>query len=48
MKPVPLLDLKAQFAPLREEINQAIHEVVEAQAFVLGRDFRIRDNGVFR
>jgi dTDP-4-amino-4,6-dideoxygalactose transaminase len=33
---VPLLDLKAQFAPLREEINQAIQEVVEAQAFVLG------------
>ena len=24
MKPVPLLDLKAQFAPLRDEIDEAI------------------------
>jgi dTDP-4-amino-4,6-dideoxygalactose transaminase len=37
VKPVPLLDLKAQFLPLREEINRAIHQVVEAQAFVLGQ-----------
>ena len=33
---VPLLDLKAQFEPLREEIYEAIREAVEAQAFVLG------------
>jgi dTDP-4-amino-4,6-dideoxygalactose transaminase len=33
---IPLLDLKAQFAPLRDEINAAIHEVVGSQAFVLG------------
>jgi dTDP-4-amino-4,6-dideoxygalactose transaminase len=31
------LDLKAQFVPLREEINRAIQQVVEAQAFVLGQ-----------
>jgi len=37
VKPVPLLDLKAQFVPLREEINRAIQQVVEAQAFVLGQ-----------
>ena len=36
MDPVPLLDLKAQFAPLREEIGRAVNEVVEAQAFILG------------
>ena len=36
MKPVPLLDLRAQFSPLRDEIDKAIREVVEAQAFVLG------------
>lgn len=36
MSHIPLLDLKAQFAPLRDEIYAAIHEVIEAQAFVLG------------
>ena len=36
MAQIPLLDLKAQFAPLRDEILGAIREVVEAQAFVLG------------
>jgi hypothetical protein len=30
------LDLKAQYAPLREEITRAVTEVMEAQAFVLG------------
>jgi dTDP-4-amino-4,6-dideoxygalactose transaminase len=33
---VPLLDLKAQFAPLRRQIEEAIGEVVESQAFILG------------
>ena len=33
VKPVPLLDLKAQFAPLRDEIEAAIHGVVESQGF---------------
>jgi dTDP-4-amino-4,6-dideoxygalactose transaminase len=33
---VPLLDLKAQFAPLRRQIEEAIAEVVESQAFILG------------
>jgi dTDP-4-amino-4,6-dideoxygalactose transaminase len=36
VEPVPLLDLKAQFAPLREEIERAVMEVIEAQAFILG------------
>lgn len=33
---VPLLDLKAQYAPLREEIEAAIKEVCDSQYFVLG------------
>ena len=33
---VPLLDLKAQYAPLREEIRAAMDRVCDAQAFILG------------
>jgi dTDP-4-amino-4,6-dideoxygalactose transaminase len=33
---VPLLDLKAQYAPLRGAIEQAIREVCDSQQFVLG------------
>ena len=33
---VPLLDLKAQYQVLREEIRQAMDEVCDAQQFVLG------------
>jgi dTDP-4-amino-4,6-dideoxygalactose transaminase len=33
---VPLLDLKAQYAPLRVEIETAIREVCDEQRFVLG------------
>jgi dTDP-4-amino-4,6-dideoxygalactose transaminase len=33
---VPLLDLKGQYAPLRAEIETAIHEVCNEQRFVLG------------
>lgn len=36
MKPVPLLDLKAQFAPLREQITSEVCSVIESQQFVLG------------
>ncbi len=36
MESVPLLDLKPQYASLREEIDGAIRGVVESQAFVLG------------
>lgn len=36
MKPVPLLDLKAQFAPLREQITAEVLAVIESQQFVLG------------
>ncbi len=33
---VPLLDLKAQYATIKEEINAAVLEVLESQHFVLG------------
>jgi dTDP-4-amino-4,6-dideoxygalactose transaminase len=33
---VPLLDLKAQYAAIREEIRAAVEEVLESQHFILG------------
>src|SRR5438105_13226729 len=33
---VPLLDLKAQYGPLREEIRKAMDRVCESQHFILG------------
>ncbi len=33
---VPLLDLKAQYAPMREEIRRVLDEVCDAQYFVMG------------
>ena len=33
---VPLLDLKAQYAPLRDEIQAAIRDVCDSQHFVMG------------
>ena len=35
--PVPLLDLKKQYATIREEILRVTEEVYEAQAFILGK-----------
>jgi dTDP-4-amino-4,6-dideoxygalactose transaminase len=35
-QPVPLLDLKAQHATIREEVRDAIDRVVESQHFILG------------
>src|SRR5215210_6545128 len=35
-EPVPLLDLKAQYAPLREEILAAITRVCDSQRFIMG------------
>ncbi|PDV99804.1 DegT/DnrJ/EryC1/StrS family aminotransferase [Candidatus Chloroploca asiatica] len=35
-EPIPLLDLKAQYATLREEIAAAIERVVASQQFILG------------
>ncbi len=46
--PVPLLDLKAQFAPLRDEISAAIRDVVESQAFILGHAVEAFEHDVAR
>lgn len=35
-QPVPLLDLKAQYATIREEIREAIDRVTDTQYFILG------------
>jgi len=35
-QPVPLLDLKAQYATIREEIREAIDRVADSQHFILG------------
>jgi dTDP-4-amino-4,6-dideoxygalactose transaminase len=34
--PVPLLDLKAQYATIREEVNAVVLRVLESQHFILG------------
>ncbi|MCK5503967.1 MAG: DegT/DnrJ/EryC1/StrS family aminotransferase [Thermodesulfovibrionia bacterium] len=34
--PVPMLDLKAQYEPLKEEIKKALKEIIESGRFVLG------------
>ncbi len=38
--PVPLLDLKAQYATMRDEIREAIDRVVESQYFILGPEVK--------
>jgi dTDP-4-amino-4,6-dideoxygalactose transaminase len=35
-RPVPLLDLKAQYATIRDEVREAIDRVAESQHFILG------------
>ena len=35
-QPIPLLDLKAQYAPIREELREAIDRVADAQWFIGG------------
>ncbi len=35
--PVPLLDLKAQYATIRDEVMRVTEEVYESQAFILGK-----------
>jgi dTDP-4-amino-4,6-dideoxygalactose transaminase len=37
-KPQPYLDLKAQFAPIRAEVMEAISSVMESQHFILGEE----------
>jgi len=36
LQPVPLLDLKAQYTAIREEVRAAIDRVADSQRFILG------------
>lgn len=38
---IPFLDLKRQYQPIKEEIDQAIHRVVDSQNFILGDEVRV-------
>jgi dTDP-4-amino-4,6-dideoxygalactose transaminase len=33
---IPLVDLKAQYATIKDEVNEAIKDVLESQIFILG------------
>ncbi|MGE3618391.1 MAG: DegT/DnrJ/EryC1/StrS family aminotransferase, partial [Gemmatimonadales bacterium] len=35
---VPLLDLKAQYASIRQDLDRAVAAVVERQEFIMGRE----------
>jgi dTDP-4-amino-4,6-dideoxygalactose transaminase len=48
MQGVPLLDLKAQFAPLRAQVNDAVQRVVESQRFILGPEVESLEQEVAR
>jgi dTDP-4-amino-4,6-dideoxygalactose transaminase len=37
-KPIPILDLKAQYATIKDEIHTAIDRVLETQQFILGEE----------
>jgi dTDP-4-amino-4,6-dideoxygalactose transaminase len=43
---VPLLDLKAQYAALKDEIHAAVNRVIESQAFILGPDVKALEDEV--
>lgn len=44
--PVPLLDLKAQYAALRDEIHAAMDRVIESQHFILGPEVEALESEV--
>jgi len=45
---VPLLDLGAQHATLREELREAIGRVLDSQQFILGEDVRLLESELAR
>lgn len=48
MEPVPLLDLKAQFASLREQITEVVQRVIDSQYFILGPEVQQFEEEVAR
>jgi dTDP-4-amino-4,6-dideoxygalactose transaminase len=38
LKPIPMLDLKAQYATIKEEIHAALNRVLDSQQFILGAE----------
>ena len=45
-QPVPLLDLKAQYATIRNEVREAIDRVLESQHFILGPEVEALESEV--
>ena len=43
---VPLLDLQAQYASIRTDVQQAIERVIDSQCFVLGDEVRELENSI--
>lgn len=43
---VPLLDLKAQFSSIREEIIRAVEGVLESQHFILGKEVELLEKEI--
>ena len=41
LSPIPMLDLKAQYASIKSEIRAAVDGVLEAQHFILGENVRV-------
>ena len=41
LSPIPMLDLKAQYASIKSEIRAAVDGVLEAQHFILGENVRL-------
>src|SRR5437899_833771 len=35
---IPLVDLKAQYAEIRDEVDRALHDVLESAVFIKGRE----------
>jgi dTDP-4-amino-4,6-dideoxygalactose transaminase len=46
LQPVPLLDLKAQYATIREEVHAAMDRVVESQHFIMGPEVKALEEEV--
>lgn len=43
---IPLLDLKAQYETIKEEIDEALHRVVQSQHFILGPEVTQLENAI--